>query len=63
MAENLRNRLAIFTEAARGPEDKAVVDSFKVCPLSTLMLEVMLMNRLKCGWKQSESAHVIIKVS
>ena len=32
LAENLKNRLAIFAEAARGPDDKAVTDSFKVSP-------------------------------
>lgn len=63
LAENLRNRLAIFTEAARGPEDKAVVDSFKVSPPPSSMLKVMLINRLRCDWKQSESTHVIVKVS
>jgi hypothetical protein len=30
LAENLVNKLAIFTEAARNPEDKLVGGSFKV---------------------------------
>jgi len=30
LAGNLRNRLAIYTEAARGPDDKLVAESFKV---------------------------------
>jgi hypothetical protein len=31
LAENLKNKLAIFAEAATGPNDKPVADSFKVC--------------------------------
>ncbi len=29
LAENLKNKLSIFTEAAKGPEDKAVATSFR----------------------------------
>lgn len=29
LAENLKNKLSIFTEAAKGPEDKAVSSAFK----------------------------------
>lgn len=31
LAENLKNKLAIFTEAAKGPDDKEVGAFFKVC--------------------------------
>jgi hypothetical protein len=37
LSSNLKNRLAIFTEAARGPDDKAVVESFRVSRLPCLI--------------------------
>lgn len=40
LAENLKNRLAIFTEAARGVDDKAVTESFRVSHLSRRFLNI-----------------------
>ena len=54
LAENLKNKLAIFAEAASSPTDKPVTESFKV----RLFLDIipLLMIRRSASWKQSEPA-------
>ena len=54
LAENVKNKLAIFAEAASSPTDKPVTESFKVRPSPTDI--PLLMIRPSASWKQSEPA-------
>ena len=54
LAENLKNKLAIFAEAASSPTDKPVTESFKVSP--SLGIVPLLIIRRSASWKQSEPA-------
>ncbi|ORX40966.1 X-domain of DnaJ-containing-domain-containing protein [Kockovaella imperatae] len=64
LAEALQNKLAVFTEAARGPEDKAVAASFKEkCRLEAEELKdesygVELLNAIGRAYQAKSSQHM-----